>query len=98
MDGKNYKPEVVELVWHLQECNVAFHRIPTVIEHCLKFVGKRAKQLPTTKTINSMSVSRLAASQRQMEVQKDISYKFNVHQSIIRLFGWSVSNFVFIVT
>jgi hypothetical protein len=68
MEGTRYKPELVELVWKLQDNNVAFHSIPSVIAACLKLVGKRAVQLPNVKTITNMNLSRLAASQKQTEV------------------------------
>ena len=68
MEGRNYKPEVVSYVWELLRANVAHHQIPAVMRSSLKFVGKRASQIPTVKTINDMATSSLAASQKHLEV------------------------------
>ena len=69
MEGRRYKPEVVELIWELLEDNVAHGRVPTVIEKCLKVVKKIPKRLPTRQTIDDMNISRQVASQKHMEVE-----------------------------
>ena len=68
MEGRQYKPEVVEWIWQLIQCNVAHHQVPKVIESSLKFFGKKADQIPTVKTINNLNISSLAASQQHLKV------------------------------
>ena len=68
MDGRQYKPEVIEWIWQLLQFNVAHHQVPKVMEASLKFLGKKADHLPTVKTINNINVSSLGASQRHLQV------------------------------
>ena len=68
MEGRRYKPEVVELIWELLEDNVAHGRVPLVIEKCFKVVKKIPKRVPTRKTIDDMNISRQVASLKHMEV------------------------------
>ena len=67
-DRRNYKPEVVNWVWELQEANVADHQIPKVIKSSMKFFGKRASQIPSSRIVGSMGVSTLSVSQKHMKV------------------------------
>ena len=69
MEGRRYKPEVVELIWELLEVNFAHGRVPTVIEKCFMVVKKIPKWLPTRQTIDDMNISRQVASQKHMEVE-----------------------------
>ena len=70
MEGRQYKPELVELVWELLDENVAQGRIPSLITKCGKLFKKGVKRLPTRKTIADMNFSRLTAGQKHMKVQR----------------------------
>lgn len=70
MEGRRYKPELIALVWELLDENVAQGRVSSIITKCGKLFKKIPKQLPTRKTIADMDLSRLAASQKHLEVEK----------------------------
>ena len=70
MKNGKYTPETITLVWSLLNANVAHEKIPGVIKSCLEFCGKTATNIPTAKTIGSMNLSRLAVSQKQLEVKQ----------------------------
>jgi hypothetical protein len=63
-----FTPELTKVVWDLLACHVAFEKIGPVIESCLSLVGKYPKQLPCSRTISNMNISRLAAAQVQLKV------------------------------
>ena len=66
--GREYTTEFTELVWKHLADNVAFDKISRRIADDWAYLGKKATKLPTDKKISEMNISRLAASQQQVQV------------------------------
>ena len=86
MEGRQYKPELVELVWELLAENVAQGRVPNIITKCGKLFKKGLKRLPTRKTIADMNFSRLAAGQKHMKVQRFL-HQYHLYWSLLKIFS-----------
>ena len=71
MKGREYTTEFEDLVYKLQSREVAFRHIPDVIADCWEFVGKKATNLPTEKTVSRMNISRLGIGQKHLEVYQE---------------------------
>jgi chromosome segregation ATPase len=76
MPSGAYHPNFVNCIWQLQARHVAIANINSVISACLALVGKKMEQLPCQNTLMKMSVSRLSASQQQLEVNKNNAVTF----------------------
>ena len=66
--GREYTTEFTELVWKHLADNVAFDKVSRRIADDWAFLGRKATKLPTENKISEMNISRLAASQQQVQV------------------------------
>ena len=69
--GREYRPDFVEYLWKLQASNVPFDKISNVIRDSGVYFKRKPTKLPTDKTVSEMNTSRLAASQIQVEVERE---------------------------